>query len=311
MQITGTEITFRSAGVTCAGRLYRRPDGPTPMPGVVLVHGVSGVMDRLDVQAAGLASYGMAALVFDYRGFGRSAGEPRQVLDLPAQRADLRAAVDWLRAHDDVDPGRVALWGNSLGGAYAISEAADDPAIAAVVSQIPFNGFPRRVEGRSTGDSLRLLGAILEDVLRGRLGRRPAYIPMIGRPGQVAVVATGDARRHLRTLTGQADIGDAGQRVGTWRNEIAPRGLLQMMRYRPEEDAARLRVPLLVCVAADDREAPPEAGVRLAERAPYGQVLRYPGRHFDFYADPDTQRRVAADQGMFLRTQLASKSDAG
>jgi hypothetical protein len=39
----------------------------------------------------------------------------------------------------------VALWGNSLGGAHVISVAADDPRIVAVVAQIPFNGFPRRV----------------------------------------------------------------------------------------------------------------------------------------------------------------------
>jgi uncharacterized protein len=45
----------------------------------------------------------------------------------------------------------VTLWGNSLGGAHAISVAAHDPRIVAVVAQIPFNGFPRRVEGRSTG----------------------------------------------------------------------------------------------------------------------------------------------------------------
>jgi uncharacterized protein len=62
-----------------------------------------------------------------------------------------------LRPHGD----RVALGGNSLGGAHVISVAADDPRIAAVVTQIPFNGFPRRVEGRSTGAALRLFGAMV------------------------------------------------------------------------------------------------------------------------------------------------------
>ena len=71
------------------------------------------------------------------RGFGESGGEPRQVVDLPSQHEDLRAAVAWVRGRDDVDADRVALWGNSLGGAHVISVAADDPRIVAVVAQIP------------------------------------------------------------------------------------------------------------------------------------------------------------------------------
>ncbi|WP_267898005.1 hypothetical protein [Spongiactinospora gelatinilytica] len=41
--------------------------------------------------------------------------------------------------------------------------AADDPEVAAVVAQIPFNGFPKSVENRSTAQALRLLTAIVWD----------------------------------------------------------------------------------------------------------------------------------------------------
>jgi hypothetical protein len=108
-----------------------------------------------------------------------------------------------VRGRHDLDADRVALWGNSLGGAHVISVAADDPGIAAVVAQIPFNGFPRARDHSATA-SLRLLAAILWDALRGRLGLSPAYIPMIGKPSQVAVVSTTEAQRHLTTLAGEA-----------------------------------------------------------------------------------------------------------
>ena len=227
-------VTFASGDATCAGYLYLPADVAPPFPGVILAHGFSGTMDRLFEHAARFASGGLAALVFDYRSFGESGGAPRQVVDIAGQQADLRAAVAWARARGDLDADRVALWGNSLGGAHAISVAVGDPRIAAVVAQIPFNGFPRTVEGRSAGATLRLLGAILRDTLRGALGLAPAYIPMIGAPSQVAVVSTTEAGRHLETLAG-----DPGQT--RWRNQVAPRGLLQMMRYRPAEAAAASR----------------------------------------------------------------------
>jgi uncharacterized protein len=90
------------------------------LPCVVLAHGFSGTMDRLVPHAERFAAGGIAALVFDYRGFGESGGEPRQVVDLPSQHDDIRAAVTWVRGRGDLDPDRVALWGNSLGGAHVI-----------------------------------------------------------------------------------------------------------------------------------------------------------------------------------------------
>jgi fermentation-respiration switch protein FrsA (DUF1100 family) len=293
------KVSFVSGGDVCAGYLFipeAAADTGMRWPCVVLAHGFSGTMDRLLPHAERFAAGGIAALVFDYWGFGESGGEPRQVVDLPSQQRDLRAAIAWVRGRDDLDPGRVALWGNSLGGAHVISVAADDPGIGAVVAQIPFNGFPR-VRGRSTMASLRLLGAILWDALRGRLRRSPAYIPMIGRPGQVAVVSTTEAQRHLATLAGEGG-------TTLWRNQVPPRGLLQMMRYRLVLDAARLRAPLLVCVAVDDTETPEATTRELADRAPHGTLRRYPGTHFDFYTDPSVRDRALADQLGFLHEHL-------
>lgn len=292
-----TTVRFTSGGVRCAGYLYL-PAGSAPVPCVVLCHGFSGTMDRLFDYAERFRAAGFAALVFDYRGFGESEGEPRQVPDVGGQLGDVRAAVAFARAHERVDPGKVLLWGNSLGGAHAVTVAADDPRVAAVVAQIPFNGFPKKVEGRSTGDTLRLLGAIVWDAVRGRLGLKPHYIPMVGRPGQVAVTATPEADRHIQTLTGGGET--------LWRNSVAPRGLLQMMRYRPAEAAARLACPLLVCAADQDSETPLETTRVLADRAPRGELRTYPGTHFTFYTDPALRDRVVADQIDFYRRTFAA-----
>ena len=74
-------------GVRCAAWLYR-PDGEGPHPCVVMAHGFSATRsDSLPPYAEAFAAAGLAVLLFDYRCFGDSDGEPRQLLDVkPAAR---------------------------------------------------------------------------------------------------------------------------------------------------------------------------------------------------------------------------------
>jgi alpha-beta hydrolase superfamily lysophospholipase len=184
--------------------------------GVVLCDGFGGTMDRLFPHAEGFAEAGFAALVFDYRNFGASDGWPRQLVDIAGQQADLKAAIAFLRDRDEIDRDRVMVWGNSLGGAHVISVAADAPAIAAVVSQIPFNGFPRKVAGRSRGDTDA-------DPRRHPVGP-PAWR---ARPVAVLHPAGGQAwpgRRHQRRRGRGAHSYPLSEGDTLWQNRIAPRG---------------------------------------------------------------------------------------
>lgn len=294
---------FDSGGVRLTGYLHRPVGARGRIPCVVLGHGFSGTQDRLFAAAERFAEVGLAALTFDYGSFGESGGEPRQVVDIERQLEDWRAAIRFARGLEGVDPERVALWGSSLGGGHVVAVAAADPRIAAVVAQIPFNGFPRRVKGRSTLDTLKLLWAMSVDAARGRLGLSPYYIPIVGAPGEVAVTATPQAQEHIATLSGKTG-------GSLWRNEVAPRALFGMMRYRPGEVAHRLAMPILVSLAEDDREGLEEATRQLAERAPRGELRRYPGTHFDIYRDP-VRQQVLADQVGFLHTHLKERNEPG
>jgi dienelactone hydrolase len=292
-----TRVSFDSGGAELVGYLHHaagNADGDAPC--VVMGHGFSGTQDRLFANAERFAEAGFAVLTFDYRNFGESGGQPRQLVSIEGQLEDWRAAIRFARTLEGVDPERIALWGSSLGGGHVIVVAAEDPRIAAVVAQIPFNGFPRRVEGRSTLDTLKLLWAMGADAARGILGRPPHYIPMVGAPGEVAVTATPQAQEHIASLSGES-------RDTLWRNEVAPRALFAMMRYKPGDQAQRLGMPVLVSIAERDLETPEEFSRQIAERAPRGELRRYPVSHFDFYRDP-VRQRILADQIDFLRTHL-------
>lgn len=243
--------------------------------------------------ASAFAHAGFATLTFDYRGFGLSSGHPRQVLDLAGQRDDIKAAIDFLRIDRRIARRHIALWGTSLGGAHVVVVAAERTEVAAVVAQVPFNGFPRSVEGRSARGTLRLLAAMSNDRVRGYLGLRPRYIPVAGPPGSLAVMATADAERTIESLDSQ-----------TWRNEIAPRVLFDMMSYHPDRFSADVSAPILVCVASYDDETPETSARRIADRASDASLVSYPLSHFDIYR-PGIRDGVIADQVAFLKEVMS------
>ena len=90
--------------VTLQGELAAwlwHPEGATGA--VVLGHGLSAVRDqRLPAYAERFAEAGLAALLFDYRHFGASGGEPRQLLDIRRQLEDWRTALAYARGLDGV-----------------------------------------------------------------------------------------------------------------------------------------------------------------------------------------------------------------
>jgi fermentation-respiration switch protein FrsA (DUF1100 family) len=83
--------------------------------------------------ANALTRRGVAVLLFDYRGYGGNPGTPSE----GGLIADARAARKYLLGRRDVDPTRVAYFGESLGAAVAVQLAVEFPP-AALVLRSPF-----------------------------------------------------------------------------------------------------------------------------------------------------------------------------
>lgn len=286
------DVVFESAGARCAAWLYL-PAGAPPFPCVVMGHGFGGTRDAgLPAFAERFAAAGLAALVFDYRHFGASEGEPRQLALVPRQLEDWRAALALARSLPEVDAARVALWGTSFSGGHVLRVAADDGRVAAVVSQVPF--CDGRAGAASPRSLLPLLGRALRDAVAGRLGLAPVLVPVVGPPGSVAALTSPDSEPGYLALVPPGS---------PWRNAVAARVVLQIGRYRPGLDAARIACPLLVCVADRDVVTPPGPALAAAARAPKGTVKRYDCQHFEVYAGPHFER-AARDQLAFLADAL-------
>ncbi len=290
------DIQFISEGLKCAGWFFKA-SGVNNAPCVILAHGFCGVKEmRLDAYAEAFAGAGYHALVFDYRHFGKSEGEPRLILDIKKQHQDWRAAIRFAKGLPGVYSHRIALWGTSFSGGHVLEIAAtdQDPDIAAIISQAPhLNGF---ATAAATGflQNIRLGTAAWRDIANMILRRSPYYVPSVGRPGDLAAMTAPDVVEGVKRLYPQGFKPD---------ERVAARIFLSVPFYSPGRLAKRLGVPWLVQVAANDLTTPIKPAIKAAGKAPKGELIIYECGHFDVYVPPHFQQTVG-DQIRFLKKYL-------
>lgn len=266
---------------------------PAGRPVVVMAHGFGATKDAgLTPFAERFAAAGADVVVFDYRGFGTSDGEPRQSVDHRRHREDYAAVVAHVRRMDGIDPDRVVLWGSSYSGGHVVAVAAADPRVAAVVSQgAAMDGLAAVLEIRRYAGTRQLL-RLTAHAARG-LVQRGRTIPIVGAPGSLAAITSHDGLAGYELIMGP-----------TFRNEMLARGIVPIMLNRPVTAAPRLRAPLMLVIATHDTIAPPSAVESVARRAG-GRVetLRLEVGHFAIYEGEAFERSVAA-QIAFLGSVL-------
>ena len=84
-----------------------------------------------------LPGRGFNLLVFDYRGYGKSEGSPKR----RGSVEDAEAAVEYVLGREDVDPERVGLFGQSIGGAIAVVVTAKDKRVKGLVLDSAFSSY--------------------------------------------------------------------------------------------------------------------------------------------------------------------------
>ena len=299
-----SSVSFDSGGVRCGG-LHLRGEGDAFVsagrrPCVVMAHGFAATADSgLLPFAERFAAAGLDALVFDYRHFGCSDGEPRQLLSIGRELEDYAAAIAFARTLDGVDAARIVVWGSSFSGGHVVPVAVADAKVAAAISQVPsMDGVATMLNAlRRTGAAAmaRLTALALRDVLASLRGREPVLAPAVAAPGGVAFMTTPDSEPGMRAVAGPS-----------WRNEVAARIALQLATYRPGLQADRLPCPILVQIADQDSVAPPKAAQDAAWRATgRAEVRTYPIGHFDIYTGAPFEQAVA-DQLHFLRRHVGA-----
>lgn len=253
-------VEFYSHGQPMAG-ILRQPDGDGPHPGIVQGPGWLGLKDAslyLPYHEA-LTAAGFAVLIFDYRGFGESGGDPG-TLSPRNQLEDLISAVDYLETRDDVDAHSYGAFGSGgTGGGNAVLLAAADTRIACGVAQVPvadgkdwLRGMRREYEWQ---DFLqRLADDRKKRVLTGGGDLvHPREEIMVATPERRATEVKGDVDHNVPSLVPLA-------------------AAEEIMAYRPI-DAAPKAHRLMVIAVENDPVTPTDHAVALYEAAPEPKKL--------------------------------------
>jgi pimeloyl-ACP methyl ester carboxylesterase len=301
-QMAYDELTFPSGGVECSAWLFPATDdklaNDVGRPVVVMAHGLGGTKDSgLASFAAPLAEAGLDVLAFDYRGFGASAGHPRQIVSVAGQLADYRAALAAAARLPGIDAQRLVLWGESLSGGTVIAAGAGRTDVAAVVSMVPL------VDGLAAGRyALASYGVVsmarssAKGVAAAFNRGEPAMMPLVSNAGQVAAMGLPGYYDDYLSIAGP-----------TWRNEVGAKIGAEIATFRPGTLASKLRCPWLVQIADFDRSAPPHSAAKAAFKG-RAEVRHYPCDHFDTQVGKVWHEQAVAHQVAFLSRHLAPKA---
>ncbi len=121
----------RQPGITIAGWWVAGAPGK---PAVILVHGLGGCKNAIDVlvPAGMLWRNGFSVLMIDLRNIGESDLVDGRSTAGNSEYLDVLGAWDWVVAARGYDPQRIGLFGESLGGATALFALVAEPRVAAL-----------------------------------------------------------------------------------------------------------------------------------------------------------------------------------
>ncbi len=287
--IVEKHVEFTSQGALLRGILLT-PAAPIQRHAtVVMAHGTSASIQMVAIEyARSFCRAGLAVLIYDHRNFASSDGEPRQEINPWVQCREYLDALSFVATRPEVDPSRLAIWGDSYTAAQVIVVSACDPRPRAVVAQIPTFG----PSAPTLTPTVELLNAIREILLEGDVRGTPEATT-----GPLPVVSADQASTPSLLTPIQAFrwFIDYGGRPGSgWTNQVTRVIPPTPAPYSPFLCAPFLNAPVLLMLAPEDEmiHANPDVSRRAFELMPQPKrlyeiadghfgLLYYPSDRFD------------------------------
>lgn len=272
-----------------------------PYPVVVAASGYQGLkVIHPERFARTLTPRGYAVLAFDYRGFGLSEGERGRLV--PQEWVlDVRAAVDRVASHPQIDAQRLALLGWGLGGGVVVSAASDDPRVKVVGC---CNGIADGYRSTMKMHDEESWNSLLERIESDRERRTTSGRSEITSPWDIVRLDLDDRTDDY--------VGEELYKAPGFGAGVNLESADYLLRFQPQEHAAKLEnTPLLVVHGEKNALHKLEEAQTLYKAAPGKKKLEVLEGHghteWMFDDDPTFQHMIDVIDAFFSDALGASK----
>jgi uncharacterized protein len=233
-------VTFESDGAKLVGNLFFPPNTSSGRAPALIVSGSwLTVKEQMPaVYAARMAAEGFAALAFDFRGWGESAGGPRFHENPERKVRDMRSAITFLRTLPGIDPTRIGALAVCASSGYAALASTEEPALRSMAMVAPWlhdAGLVRHLYGGEQGVQERLSAGRAARAEYERSGAL-AVVPAASKT-DVRAAMCGDFPYYLDPTRGA---------IGAWDNKFAVMSWVDWLELDAIRVAPRVTTPTLI-----------------------------------------------------------------
>lgn len=262
------EIAFKNGDVTLSGTLLLPLGKAKPLPAIVFTHGGAPQARTANRDWALLfVRRGIAALIYDKRGVGKSTGDWRTA-NLNDLANDALAGVQFLQTRKEINPRQIAVGGHSQGGTIAPLAAVKSKDVAFVISGAPsgVNYAEQSIYHRA--NVMRESGFSEEAVKTASDLRQRLYAT-----GRMLLENNPNAEAERKKISAElekykdAPWLEAAALPPNLDNDKPTRGELELLFFEPLQVWENLRVSVLFIWGDKDTTVPVEKGRAIIENA--------------------------------------------
>ena len=245
--VTIEKVTFECNGSTMVGNLHipGNLEKGKQYPAIIMVCPATGIKEQVaGTYAEKLAESGFIALAFDHRGYGESAGEPRNQEDIFKKSEDIKSAVSFMRSLEQVDKEKIGAAGICAGGGCIVQTAVGESrikAVATISGTLSYKG----VVAASGGDAILAMAG--EARQKYDETGEVTYVPVIFDPADDSNVFATEAYEYY--------VGNQ-EKYPTWRNQVDISSFTNFAALDITTVASSLSKPVLFIAGTDAMTGP-------------------------------------------------------
>ena len=269
------DINFYSNGIRCSAWLYL-PNIDKKCPVIVMAHGLGGTKEMwLDRYAKEFTCRGYACLLFDYRNYGTSDGNKRQLVNVKDQLIDWNNAIDFIKKDKRIDKNKILIFGSSFSGGHSITLSAKRNDIKAAIAQCPYTNNIATIKTITSILILKFIPYLILDLLSCLTGYHPVMLDLAAPKGKTALMSVSEYDKFIKRVPKNINF----------VNKVPTRTILEFLKYCPSKYMNKINNPILIGTCLKDSLAPAKATIHCAKDIKNITLKEYNCGHFDIYFD--------------------------